>query len=61
MPVASSVYLAIAARAQACRGRRPREGARPDYSGKCFDELSKFGLVDVGYFGFIREPPGCHV
>ncbi|MFT7327489.1 MAG: hypothetical protein ACI88S_001916, partial [Ilumatobacter sp.] len=32
-------------------GRWPREGARPDYSGKCFDELSQFGLVDVGYFG----------
>ena len=55
MPVASPVNLVIAVKAQASRGRRPREGARPVYSGKRFDELLQFGLVDVGYFGFIWE------
>ena len=61
MPVASSVYLVIAVKAQASRRRRPREGARPVYSGKRFDELLQFGLVDVGHFGFIWELTGCHV
>jgi len=45
MPVASPAYLAIAVKARASRGRRPRERARPVYPGKRLDEPLGFGLV----------------